>query len=118
MCTHTHTQLTLFLGQFNAIAPLVTMFFLVSYGVVNLACFALKFASAVNFRCALIKKWKGLTVSNSLFLLLYIRLMITGLILCTEYSVDYNPIQSLTAYNRPIVCSVVLSCTVMSLVHV
>ncbi len=43
-------QITLFLGQFNTIAPLVTMFFLVSYGVVNLACFALKFASAVNFR--------------------------------------------------------------------
>ena len=43
-------QITLFLGQFNTIAPLVTMFFLVSYGVVNLACFALKIASAVNFR--------------------------------------------------------------------
>ena len=44
-------QLTLFVGQLNAIAPLVTMFFLVSYGVVNLACFAMKVASAPNFRC-------------------------------------------------------------------
>lgn len=43
-------QLTLFTGQLNKIAPLVTMFFLISYGVVNLACFALKFASAPNFR--------------------------------------------------------------------
>lgn len=43
-------QATLFLGQLNAIAPIVTMFFLVSYCVVNLACFALKLAAAPNFR--------------------------------------------------------------------
>ena len=43
-------QVTLFLGKLNAIAPFVTMFFLVSYMVVNLACFALKIASAPNFR--------------------------------------------------------------------
>lgn len=62
-CTHTthaHTassflllsppQVTLFLGKLNAIAPFVTMFFLVSYMVVNLACFALKVAAAPNFR--------------------------------------------------------------------
>ena len=43
-------QITLFLGQLNAIAPIVTMFFLVSYCVVNLACLALKLAAAPNFR--------------------------------------------------------------------
>jgi potassium/chloride transporter 9 len=43
-------QATLFLGQLNTIAPLVTMFFLVSYCVVNLACLALKLAAAPNFR--------------------------------------------------------------------
>ena len=43
-------QITLFLGKLNAIAPFVTMFFLVSYMVVNLACFALKVAAAPNFR--------------------------------------------------------------------
>ena len=43
-------QVTLFLGQLNAIAPIVTMFFLVSYCVVNLACLALKLAAAPNFR--------------------------------------------------------------------
>ena len=43
-------QVTLFLGKLNAIAPFVTMFFLVSYMVVNLACFALKVAAAPNFR--------------------------------------------------------------------
>ena len=55
--THAHTyslppppQVTLFLGKLNAIAPFVTMFFLVSYMVVNLACFALKVAAAPNFR--------------------------------------------------------------------
>ena len=46
-------QATLFLGQLNSIAPIVTMFFLVSYCVVNLACLALKVAAAPNFRCVL-----------------------------------------------------------------
>ena len=58
MHVHTNTyltpphppQVTLFLGKLNAIAPFVTMFFLVSYMVVNLACFALKVAAAPNFR--------------------------------------------------------------------
>ena len=43
-------QVTLFLGKLNTIAPFVTMFFLVSYMVVNIACFALKVAAAPNFR--------------------------------------------------------------------
>ena len=43
-------QATLFVGQLNSIAPIVTMFFLVSYCVVNLACLALKLAAAPNFR--------------------------------------------------------------------
>ena len=46
-------QATLFLGQLNSIAPIVTMFFLVSYCVVNLACLALKVAAAPNFRWVL-----------------------------------------------------------------
>lgn len=45
-----YIQATLFLGELNTIAPIVTMFFLVSYCVVNLACFALKLAAAPNFR--------------------------------------------------------------------
>ncbi|XP_065190112.1 solute carrier family 12 member 9-like isoform X2 [Sycon ciliatum] len=43
-------QLILLVGKLNAIAPIVTMFFLISYGVVNFACFALTVASAPNFR--------------------------------------------------------------------
>ena len=40
----------MFIGKLNAIAPIVTMFYLLSYGIVNLACFAMKLASAPNFR--------------------------------------------------------------------
>ncbi|KAL5477211.1 hypothetical protein EMCRGX_G023970 [Ephydatia muelleri] len=43
-------QLLLFLGSLNAIARLTTIFFITSYGAVNLACFILKMTSAPNFR--------------------------------------------------------------------
>ncbi|XP_068601023.1 solute carrier family 12 member 9-like [Brachionichthys hirsutus] len=43
-------QCVVFAGQLNAIASLVTVFYLLTYAAVDLACFALELASAPNFR--------------------------------------------------------------------
>ncbi|CAB3989377.1 solute carrier family 12 member 9-like [Paramuricea clavata] len=43
-------QAVIFVSKVNTLAPIVSMFFLLSYGVTNLACFVLKVSSAPNFR--------------------------------------------------------------------
>lgn len=43
-------QIVLLINNLNEVAKFVSMFFLLSYGITNMACFALKVASAPNFR--------------------------------------------------------------------
>ncbi|KAI8320028.1 hypothetical protein GQ54DRAFT_244249, partial [Martensiomyces pterosporus] len=48
--TYAISQLALFAGDINAVAPYTTMFNLIMFGFVNLACLVLKLAASVNFR--------------------------------------------------------------------
>lgn len=43
-------QLVLLIGSVNVIAPIVSMFYLISYAITNFACFALAITGAPNFR--------------------------------------------------------------------
>ncbi|KAJ1944836.1 hypothetical protein EC988_005890, partial [Linderina pennispora] len=48
--TYVISQLALLAGDINAVAPYTTMFNLIMFGFVNLACLVLKLAASVNFR--------------------------------------------------------------------
>ncbi|KAJ2493713.1 hypothetical protein IWW37_000344 [Coemansia sp. RSA 2050] len=48
--TYVISQFAFFMGDTNAVAPYTTMFNLIMFGSVNLACLVLKLAASVNFR--------------------------------------------------------------------
>uniref|UniRef100_A0A3Q0QR83 Solute carrier family 12 member 9 n=1 Tax=Amphilophus citrinellus TaxID=61819 RepID=A0A3Q0QR83_AMPCI len=51
------TQCVVFAGELNAIASLVTVFYLLAYAAVDLACLALEWASAPNFPTFQLFSW-------------------------------------------------------------
>ncbi|KAI9292013.1 hypothetical protein K502DRAFT_326021 [Neoconidiobolus thromboides FSU 785] len=60
LLTYALAQLFLFAGEMNLVAGIVTMFFVLTFGVTNLACFLLKVGGAPNFRPSF-KYFKGWT---------------------------------------------------------
>lgn len=52
-------QLVLLVGKLNTIAGIVTVFYLVAYAAVDLACLALEWASAPNFRWVQLPQREG-----------------------------------------------------------
>eukprot|EP00003_Mantamonas_plastica_P015111 TRINITY_DN2580_c0_g1_i4.p1 TRINITY_DN2580_c0_g1~~TRINITY_DN2580_c0_g1_i4.p1 ORF type:complete len:930 (-),score=290.19 TRINITY_DN2580_c0_g1_i4:2-2746(-) len=50
LCSWALIQLALLIGKLNIVAPITTMFFLISYFATNFACFAMTITGAPNFR--------------------------------------------------------------------
>lgn len=50
LITYILVQLTCLVGELNIIAPLITMFYLLCFAIINFACFALAITGAPNFR--------------------------------------------------------------------
>ncbi|KAJ1972170.1 hypothetical protein H4R35_004822 [Dimargaris xerosporica] len=81
-------QLSLFAGDVNVVAPFVTMFYLLTFTIINMACFLLKVSSAPNFRPSF-QYFKWWTALLGMLVSCFIMVMVNGLAASLSFLVVY-----------------------------
>lgn len=89
------------IGEINIVAPLITSFFMASYGLVNLACFATEYSESPGFRPSfkLYNKWLSLLGAVLCIAIMFMMDPITALVTLGVVALLYKYIQ----YHSPTV---------------
>ncbi|KAI0225930.1 hypothetical protein L0F63_006154, partial [Massospora cicadina] len=95
LLTYALAQCFVLIGKINLVAGVVTMFFVLTFGVTNLACFLLKVGAAPNFRPSF-RYFKGWTA-------------LVGVVFCFGAMFYVDPVKALL--------STVFACLMFGLIH-